>query len=118
MKTPGLEHIILLIALIALPLLNWLFQRAKRQFEAEPPEGESGPGMAQGAQAIPQQLRKPRMPRDRLHKIEAPVVSTSLPRRISATELTLGNRQEIRRGIVLMAVLGPCRAFDPPDWNR
>lgn len=25
------------------------------------------------------------------------------------------NAQEARRGIVLMAVLGPCRAFDPPN---
>jgi hypothetical protein len=29
--------------------------------------------------------------------------------------LTLGNRRELRRGIILMAILGPCRTFDPPD---
>jgi len=118
MKTPGLEHILLLIAFIALPLLNLLFQRVKRHFEAKPPEGESGPGIAQGAQAIPQQLREPCMSRDQLHEIQAPAVSTSLQRRNSATKLTLGSKKEIRRGIVLMAVLGTCRAFDPPSWNR
>ena len=117
MKTLGLEQILLLIAVIALPLLNLLFQRVKRHFEAKPPEGESRPGIAQGAQEIPQQLRKPRMC-NRLHEIQSPAVSTSLPRRNSATKLTLGNRQEIRRGIVLMAVLGSCRAFDPPSWKR
>jgi len=117
MKTVGLEQILFLVVFIALPLLSLLFQRVKRHFEAKPAEGESRPGIAQGAQAIPQQLRKPRMSRDRLHEIQAPTVSTSLSRRNLATKLTLGSRQEIRRGIVLMAVLGSCRAFDPPvSW--
>lgn len=115
MKTVGLEQILFLIVFIALPLLNVLFQRVKRHFEAKP---ESMPGIAQGAQEIPQQLREPRMSRKRLHEIQAPAVSTSFPERNSATKMTLGSRREIRRGIVLMAVLGPCRAFDPPSWNR
>lgn len=119
MKTVGLEQILFLVVFIALPLLNLLFQRIKRHFEAKLPEDESWPDMAPEAQEIPQPLREPRMfRRDRLHEIQAPRVSTSLPRRNLATKLTLGSRQEIRRGIVLMAVLGPCRAFDPPSRNR
>lgn len=118
MKTVGLEQILFLIVFIVLPLLNVLFQRVKRHFETKPPEAGPRPDRVEEAQAIPQQLREPRMPRKRLHEIQAPTVSTSLPRRISATKLTLGSRQEMRRGIVLMAVLGSCRAFDPPSWNR
>ena len=120
MKTHGLEQILILFAVIVLPLLNWLFQRIKRHFEAKPQEGKSRPGIAPGAEEIPQLLREPRISRKQLHEIQVPAVSTSLPRtrRISATKLTLASRQEIRRGIVLMAVLGPCRAFDPPSWNR
>ena len=117
MKTVGLEQILILIALIVLPLLNVLFQRVKRHFEAKPPEGESRPGIAEEVQEIPQQLREPRMSRNRHHEIQVSAVSTSPPRRNSATKLTLGSRQEIRRGIVLMAVLGSCRAFDPPSWK-
>jgi hypothetical protein len=121
MKTVGLEQILLLIVFIALPLLNVLFERVKKHFETKPPEGESWPDIApEGpeAQAIPQLLREPRMSRDRLHEIPAPAVSTSLPRRNSTTKLTLGSRREMRRGIVLMAVLGSCRAFDPPSWDK
>lgn len=118
MKTLGLEQILFLIVFIALPLFSGLFQRVKRHFEAKPPKGESRPDMARGAQVVPQQPREPRMSRGRLHETQAQAVSTSLPRRNSATKLTLGSRQEMRRGIVLMAVLGPCRAFDPPSWNR
>lgn len=118
MKTVGLEQILLLIAFIVLPLLNVLFQRIKRHFEATPPEDKSKPGIAPRAQELPQLLREPRKSRKQLNEIQAPAVSTSLPRRHSATKLTLGSGQEIRRGIVLMAVLGPCRAFDPPSWNR
>lgn len=118
MKTVGLEQILLFIAFIALPLLNVLFQRVKRHFEAKPPEGKSRPDIALRAQEIPQLLREPRISRKQLHEIQAPAVFTPLPRRNSATKLTLGSRQELRRGIVLMAVLGPCRSFDPPSWNR
>jgi len=118
MRTVSLEQILLLVAFVVLPLLNVLFQRVKRHFETNPPEGESWPDIEKGAQVIPQQLWDPPLPRrDRLHEIQAPEVSTSLPRRNLMTKLTLGSRQEIRRGIVLTAVLGPCRAFDPPGWN-
>jgi hypothetical protein len=30
----------------------------------------------------------------------------------------LGNRRDVRRAIVLMTILGPCRALDPPDPAR
>jgi hypothetical protein len=116
MKTPSLELIFILILFILLPLLNLLFQRAKRRSEGKHPEDVSGPKVAQRAQAIPPQPPEPRIsPRDRLHGLQAPTVSTPLPRRRSVKRLTLGNRREIRRGIILMAVLGPCRTFDPPD---
>jgi len=122
MRTVSLEQILLLVAFVVLPLLNVLFQRVKRHFETNPPQGESWPDIAPEApevQEIPQLLWEPRMSRrDRLHEIQAPAVSTSLPRRNLAKKLTLGSRQDIRRGIVLTAVLGPCRAFDPPSWNR
>ena len=118
MKTVGLEQILFLIVFVVLPLLNVLFQHIKRYFETKSPEGESEPVIEPEAQEIPQQLREPRMSRKRLHEIQAPTVSTSLPERNPATKLTLGSRREIRRGIVLMTVLGSCRAFDPPSWNR
>lgn len=119
MRTVSLEQILLLVAFVVLPLLNVLFQRVKRHFETKPDEGEFRPGITQEAQVISQQLWDPPLPRrDRLHEIQAPEVSTSLPRKNLAIKLTLGSRQEIRRGIVLTAVLGPCRAFDPPGWNK
>lgn len=118
MRTVSLEQILLLVAFIVLPLLNVLFQRVKRHFETKPPEGVSWPDIAPEVQEIPQLLWEPRTSRKQPHEIREPAVSTSLPRRNVAKKLTLGSRQEIRRGIVLMAVLGPCRAFDPPSWNR
>ena len=113
MKTPSLEQILILLLFIVLPLLNLLFQRAKRRSEGKHPEEESGPKVAQRAQAIPPQPPEPGIFRDRLHGLREPKVSTPLPRRRSVKKLTLGGRREIRRGIILMAVLGPCRTFDP-----
>lgn len=114
MKAPSLEQILILILFILLPLLNLLFQRAKRRSEAKHPEDESRPEIAQRAHAISPHPPEPRIFRDRLHRLQAPTVSTPLPRRRSVKRLTLGKRREIRRGIILMAVLGPCRASDPP----
>ncbi len=115
MKTPSLEQILILLMFIVLPLLNMLFQRAKRRSEDKHPEDEFGPKVAQLAQATPAPPPTPRASRNRVHGSQAPTVSTPLPRRRSVKKLTLGSRREIRRGIILMAILGPCRTFDPPD---
>jgi len=114
MRTPSLEQILILLLFIVLPLLNLLFQRVKRRSEGKHPEKESGPQVAQRARATVALPPEPRISRDRLHGLQAPTVSTPLPRRRSVKKLTLGGRREIRRGIILMAVLGPCRASDPP----
>ena len=114
MKTPSLEQILILLLFIVLPLLNLLFQRVKRRSEGKHPEDESRLEIAQRARAIPPHPPEPRISRDRPHGLQAPTVSTPLPRRRSVKKLTLGGRREIRRGIILMAILGPCRASDPP----
>ncbi len=40
---------------------------------------------------------------------------TTSPKRRTASQLRLRNRADLRQGIVIMTVLGPCRALQHPD---
>jgi hypothetical protein len=40
---------------------------------------------------------------------------TTSPKRRTASRLQLRNRAELRQGIVIMTVIGPCRALQHPD---
>ncbi|GJL59974.1 MAG: hypothetical protein NPIRA03_28310 [Nitrospirales bacterium] len=37
------------------------------------------------------------------------------PKRRTASRLRLHSRADLRQGIIIMTVLGPCRALEPPD---
>ena len=45
----------------------------------------------------------------------APLLSPVLPRRMHPVRALLKERRDLRRAVVLMMVLGPCRAQDPPE---
>jgi hypothetical protein len=40
---------------------------------------------------------------------------TTTPKRRTASRLRLGNKADLRQGIIIMTVLGPCRALEHPD---
>ncbi len=51
-----------------------------------------------------------RVPGDRPLPVVVPLVD-----RHPQTFSRLGSSQEVRRGMVLMTILGPCRALEPPE---
>ncbi len=109
----GFGQIIVLIIFILVPVVKFVVQRIRRRLGDQIPQQESVTQIRRAAQATPAPPPEPRISHDRLHGFQAPTVSTPLPRRRSVNKLTLGSRREIRRGIILMTVLGPCRTFDP-----
>jgi hypothetical protein len=42
-------------------------------------------------------------------------IPTTSPKRRTASQPRLRNRADLRQGIVIMTVLGPCRALEHPD---
>lgn len=114
MKTPSFEQIVLLIAFILLPLLNFVMQRIKRRLKSQTPEKEPVAQIRRQAQATPAPLPTPRASRNRVHGSQAPTISTPLSRSHFTKRALLGTSRDVRRGIILMTILGPCRAFDPP----
>lgn len=114
MKTPSLEQIVLLIVFILLPLFNLVMQRMKRRPKSQPPKEEPATPIRRQAQATPPPPPTPRAFRHQDYGSQAPTISTPRSRSHTTKRLLLETSQDVRRGIIHMTILGPCRAFDPP----
>ena len=104
-------QIFVVLAFILFPLINWLLQRTQRRFETQTPR-QPPPQPAPRTFAKPplevvtsgrERVRPPNLP-------ENPRVSSQ-----SRKRSLFRDRRDLRRAIILMSVLGPCRANDPPD---
>lgn len=108
----GLVPILLLMVFILLPLLKAVMQRVGR-LEDQIPEEESLTPIRRQAQATRASLPTPRASGHR--ELQAPIVLTPPAKSHFTRRSLLGTPRDVRRGIILMTILGPCRAFDPPD---
>jgi hypothetical protein len=106
-------QILVLLAFILFPFLNWLLQRMQRRFESQAPRQPP-------AQPAPRTFAKPSpievitLPMERMPSVK--VADTLLSRRKQFIKRSLfRSRGDLRRAIILMTVLGPCRANDTPD---
>jgi hypothetical protein len=113
MQDIPLGQLLVVIAFILFPLLNWLLQRIQRRFETQSPREEPPrqPAPRTFAKLPPQEVIAPT--RERMPALE--LVETPRPRTPRRHKTFFGNRRDLRRAIVLMAVLGPCRAVDQVD---
>ena len=90
-------------------------ERAQRQESAPPPEDEP-------LEYIWGRRPQPDLPAAATHLEPAPRVEIAAPpavspRRPAPTSL-FGSRQDLRHAIVVMTVLGPCRALEPDDRRQ
>jgi hypothetical protein len=112
MRDLGFGQIILLIVFILVPLIKFVMQRVRRRLEYQIPEEESVAQIHRQAQAIPAPPPTPRASRNRVRELQAPIVLTPLARSHFTKRSLLGTPRDVRRGIVIMTILGLCRAFD------
>jgi len=115
MKNLSFGQILLLSVFILVPLINFLMHRARRRLEGQTPQHKAAPQIPLEAQITPASLPAPRASRDRLHGSEEPTVAAPLSRQRFSQRRLLENRRDVRRGIIIMTILGPCRTFDPVD---
>ena len=109
-------QVLLFAALVLAPLFSVLVRAVKRRLEGKAPRelGPEAPGVPAPARTPPAlATRAGAGPRDtpRRRATETVVTSATASGRASSR---LGSHQEVRRGIVLMTILGPCRALEPP----
>ena len=114
MRNFSIAPIILLIIFILIPLVKYVLERMRRRFEPPAPGRQPMPDVGVRRQAAP--VTTPASPVLRERAQEAPPDRILAPSRNRWSRKTLfRTRHDVRRVIVAMTVLGPCRAYDPPD---
>ena len=109
-------QILVLLAFILVPLINLLLERMRRRFETQPPrEQPHQPAPRTIAKPPPEVIASPRA------RVPAAPARTAIPPRLRPplrNRAFFSSRRDLRRAILLMAVLGPCRAVDAPESER
>jgi len=113
MRDFNIEPIIVLIIFILIPLANYVLERMRRRFEPPSPRRQPMPDMGFPRQAAPAPTTASHAPRERAQEAPPNRVLASSRSRWSRKTL-FRTRRDVRRVIVAMTVLGPCRAYDPP----
>jgi hypothetical protein len=107
------ETIILLTIFILVPLANYVIERMRRRYQPPRPPSASIPDMGMRRQTAP--ARPPRLVR----RDHFPEESTEIPVQRTQTHRSgrnlFKNKRDVRRVIIAITVLGPCRAYDPPS---
>jgi hypothetical protein len=105
-------QVLLVAALVLGPLFSLLMRAVMRRLESgrsrdlEPgPPSLVAPGPSPRAPAPAPVLHARDTPRG--GELESVAETRAMPGR-------LGSHRDVRRGLVLMAILGPCRALEPP----
>ena len=114
MENPGIGQALLLLLFILTPLLNFLLQRFRKRRNHHIPQEKPVEQMLHRGQTTPTPRPTPRAAGDRVHGSLSHTVPPRANDRVTKRSL-LGTTRDVRRGIVIMTLLGPCRAFDPPD---
>ncbi len=105
-------QILVLLAFILYPLISWLLQRMQRRFESRAPRRLP-------PQPAPRTFAKP-PPIEVIASAREPAPPSKLSgnlraRRNQSRRSLFRSRGDLRRAIILMTVLGPCRANDSLD---
>ncbi len=115
------EQIILLLVFILVPLLNllvrWIQRRARerrRPVPVEPRAAEAAAG-GKGPPALPPRVRviEPALPGEGTRMAPPAPPPQPVMRRVGP----LGGRAAVRRAVVAMTILGPCRGLEEPPPN-
>jgi hypothetical protein len=109
------EQLLILVVVAFVLLINFAARVLRRRRESamlresEPEAPQSPPR----AHRLPPPVVQPRRTGEGAHGVPLPL---AVPRSAARPRVRspLGSLRQVRRGIVLMTVLGPCRALEPP----
>ena len=113
MERIGIEQLLLLLFFILLPLLNMWRQRAGRRPQRRVPQPPREPELRYRPEPRAPPPVRPEAARERAPA--RPPQEAPAPRRTRrAPTPVFRTKAELRRAIVLMSILGPCRGSEPP----
>jgi hypothetical protein len=110
----SIELIILLIIFVLIPLVNYILNRMGRRFEHPMPTSQRIPDMGMRRQAAPTSSRASAPVREQ-PQAASPTARMMPSRRRWSRQALFRTKRDVRRTIVAITILGPCRAYDPPD---
>jgi hypothetical protein len=106
--------VFLILSLIALAI-RWLNERIRRDIALKDLKDlflSEDDSANQGVPETPDITNlSPSSPKQPIQKFRP----TTIPKRRTASRLRLRNKADLRQGIIIMTVLGPCRALEHPD---
>lgn len=108
------QALLLLLLFILTPLFNFLLQRFRKRRNQHIPQEKPVEQMLHRGQTTPTPRPTPRAAGDRVHGSPARTVTPLANDHVTKTS-PLGTKSDVRRAIVIMTLLGTCRAFDPPN---
>jgi hypothetical protein len=114
-----LLFVLLLFALLLRPLLPFLTDWLKRREHQAPPEVEpEASPVLRPERTLPRpRVARPPVLREGPRGMPLPTVGSPVATHRRARS-RLGSLRDVRRGIVLMTILGPCRTLEPPGPPR
>jgi hypothetical protein len=114
MKNFSLEPIVLLVIFILIPLANYVLERMRRRFHPPSSARQPMPDMGMRRQAAPESMPESAAYTERA-KAPPPTRTVTPSSRRWSRKALFRTRRDVRRTIVAMTILSPCRAYDPPD---
>lgn len=106
------------LVIAAILLFEYLMRRFKQQAPQEPQDTAQGEEFAQIPDeelAVPAAPSVSSMDFGHFSRAEAPGASASPPGRRFSRRALMGNPREMQNAVVIAAILGRCRAFEPHD---
>ena len=112
-----MEPFIYLILLLLFGLFSYVARWLKREIEGSADRETEAKVFGMFRESPAPRVYAEEKPPAREKRISqvSPIATPRPRRRPKKVEIHPGNLQEMRRGIVLMTVLGPCRALEPPN---
>lgn len=97
----------------AVLLFQYLMKRFAPKPQQEAPQDEPEPELEEADSPWVRPLPIATAPEVRFGRTQAPSAFTALPERRFSRKSLMGNRRDVQNAVVIAAILGPCRAFEP-----
>ena len=109
------EELIYVLMFGVVLLLQYLMKRFGPQPQPPSPQEEPEPEIPEGEQAAPETSPVSAASDIRFGRSGAPGASAAFPQRRFSRRALMGNRRDVQNAVVIAAILGPCRAFEPHE---
>jgi hypothetical protein len=97
-----------------LPVINWFLQRRQRSSDSEPQPSRPLPEARRPRQQTAARVATPQATAERLTMPQTTPSAPDFWRRQQRRRLVPRTKEGLQHAIILMTILGPCRALEPP----